>query len=66
MEKIGYPLVAIAAVGLSILLFTEIESGWVALFVLAAVAGFGLLLAKVVRDRRANTEDDHYAKTVDK
>lgn len=66
MEKIGYAFVAIAAVGLSILLFTEVESRWVALFILMAVAGFGLLFTQVVRDRRANKEDDHYAKTVDK
>jgi hypothetical protein len=31
-----------------------------------AIIGFGFLFAKVIKDRLANKEDDHYSKTVDK
>ena len=31
-----------------------------------ALLGFGFLFAKVVSDRLANREDDHYSDTVDK
>jgi hypothetical protein len=33
---------------------------------LIAIAGIGLLLIKVIRERVANTEDDYYSKNVDK
>jgi hypothetical protein len=66
MEKIGYILLAVAGVGLSVLLLAEIDDLWVGVFLVMAIVGFGVLLVKVVRDRRANKEDDHYAKTVDR
>jgi len=31
-----------------------------------ALAGFAALLTKVVRERRANPEDDHYAESVER
>ena len=33
---------------------------------LIAVVGIGALLIKVLKERLANTEDDHYSKTVDR
>ena len=67
MEKIGYMLLAIVAV---IWIFAIIVGVIVAfpfgLIGLIAIMGIGFLLAKVIKDRLENKEDDHYSGTVDK
>ncbi len=67
MEKIGYTLLAIVAV---IWIFGMIGGMIVALpwglIGLVAIAGIGFLFFKVLSDRLASKEDDHYEKTVDK
>lgn len=67
MENIGYILLAIVAA----FWFIAMVAGMIATFPvgvigLAAIIGIGFLFAKVVKERLANKEDDHYSKTVDK
>lgn len=67
MEKLGYLLLlAVAAVWLYAMIRGMVATLPYGLIGLAAVAGIGLLFAKVVKDRVANTEDDHYSKNVDR
>ena len=67
MEKVGYLLLAIVAgcwlVGMLAGFIAAFPFG---LLGLAALAGVGLLFAKVVKERMASKEDDHYSKTVEK
>jgi hypothetical protein len=67
MEKIGYALLLVAALGWLIGIFLEIPrtfpSGIIGLL---AMVGIGLLFVKVLKERLANKEDDHYSKTVKK
>ena len=67
MENIGYILLAIVAV----CWLVAMVAGMIAAFPfgiigLVAIVGFGFLFAKVLKDRLANREDDHYSKTVKK
>lgn len=67
MEKLGYALLAIAALAW----ITVIISGLVMAFPwgiigLITILGLGLLFIKVIADRLQNKEDDHYAKNVEK
>ena len=67
MEKLGYAILIVLAV----LWIGAFVAGMIAalpygLLGLAALAGIAILFAKVVRDRSANTEDDYYAKNVEK
>ena len=66
-EKIGYLCLGLVAVCYRMAMF----AGMIATFPfgligLIAIVGIGALLIKVIRERLANAEDDHYSKTVDK
>ncbi len=62
MENLGYILIGS---GLLLWIFAIIF-GLIAIlpYGLVALAGGAILLAKVIKERRANREDDHYSKTV--
>ena len=67
LEKLGYVCLGIVALCYVVALL----AGMVAAFPfgiigLIAIVGIGALLMKVLRERRRNTEDDYYSKTVDK
>ncbi|MEW6182158.1 MAG: hypothetical protein AB1500_03140 [Bacillota bacterium] len=67
MENGGYVLLGIVA----LCWLAAMVAGMIAAFPagiigLIAITGFGLLLAKAVKDRLANKEDDYYAKKVKK
>jgi F0F1-type ATP synthase assembly protein I len=66
-EKVGYLCLGVVAICYLAAMF----AGMVATFPfgligLVAIVGIGVLLIKVIRERRNNAEDDHYSKTVDK
>lgn len=67
LEKLGYACLGVVA----LCYVAAMLAGMVAAFPfgligLVAIVGIGALLLKVIRERRANTEDDYYSKTVDK
>ncbi len=67
MEKIGYVfLLIVACFWLIAMLVGMIAAFPIGIIGLFAIIGIGFLFAKVVRDRIANKEDDHYSKTVEK
>jgi hypothetical protein len=67
MENIGYILLGIVAVcWLIAMVVGMIATFPVGLIGLVAIVGIGFLFAKVLKDRLANREDDHYSKTVKK
>lgn len=67
MEKIGYVLLIIVAACWLVGMFVGFIATFpVGLIGLLAILGFGFLFAKVVKDRLANKEDDHYSQTVEK
>ena len=67
MEKIGYVLLLIvAACWLIAVLVGMIATFPAGIIGFASILGVGFLFAKVVRDRLASKEDDHYSKTVEK
>jgi hypothetical protein len=67
MEKLGYLLLfAVAAVWLYAMIRGMVALLPYGLIGLVALAGLGLLFAKVVKDRVENTEDDYYSKHVDR
>ena len=67
MENIGYILLLIVVVcWLIAMLWGLIAAFPAGLIGLVAIAGIGFLFAKVIKDRLANKEDDHYSKKVDK
>lgn len=66
MERIGYILLALVVA----IWFVAIVAGMIAAFPfglvgLLAIAGIGLLLIRVFRDRLASKEDDYYSKNVE-
>lgn len=67
METIAYALLAIVALVWLVAIVTGMivafPFGVIGLMVLLAV---GLLFIKVLKERLANTEDEHYSKNVDK
>ena len=66
-EKIGYLCLAVVALCyLAAMLVGMVAAFPLGLIGLIALIGVGVLLIKVIRERRANTEDDHYSRTVDK
>ena len=66
-EKIGYLCLGLVALCYLVVMFYGIVAAFpVGLIGLVALLGIGVLLIKVLKERRANTEDDHYSKTVDK
>lgn len=67
MEKIGYILLLIVAIcWLVAMLFGMIAALPFGIIGLLAIVGIGLLFAKVLKERLANKEDNHYSKNVDK
>jgi len=67
LEKFGYVCLGIVA----LCYVAAMLAGMVVAFPfgiigLIAIVGVGALLIKVIRERRRNTEDDYYSKTVDK
>jgi hypothetical protein len=67
MEKIGYVLLAIVAlIWIGAMIYGMVAAFPVGLIGLVAILGIGFLLAKVVKDRITNKEDDHYSKNVHK
>lgn len=66
-EKIGYLCLAVVALCyLAAMLVGMIAAFPLGLIGLVALIGIGALLIKVIKERRENTEDDHYSRTVDK
>jgi len=67
MENIGYILLAIVALCWLIAVIVGMIAAFpVGLIGLVAIVGIGFLFAKVLKDRLASKEDDHYAKTIEK
>lgn len=65
MERIGYLLLALAAIIWIVLLFIGLISLFPAGFIgLIVLIGVGLLLAKVIKDRINNKDDDYYSKNI--
>ena len=66
-EKIGYLCLGLVAVCYLVAMFVGMIATFpFGLIGLIAIVGIGALLIKVIRERLANAEDDHYSKTVDK
>jgi hypothetical protein len=66
MEYIGYALLAIVLVIWIIALFIGLIAAFpYGIIGLIAIVGIGFLLAKVIRDRLRNKEDDHYSENVE-
>jgi hypothetical protein len=66
-EKWGYSLLGIiAVVYLLAMLAGMIAAFPFGLFGLLLIAGIGILLVKVVKERMQNKEDDYYSSKVDK
>jgi len=67
LETFGYVCLGIVrAVWLVVLVIGAIQVFPFGLIGVVALVGFGALLTKVVRERRANAEDDRYAENVEK
>lgn len=66
-EKIGYLCLGVVAVCYLAAMFAGMVAAFpYGLVGFIAIVGIGALLIKVIRERRANAEDDHYSRTVDK
>ena len=67
-EKVGYACLGIVALAyLGVVLFAGMQFGWLGGSIgLVALLGIGVLLIKVLKERRSNAEDDYYARNVDK
>ncbi len=66
-EKIGYLCLAVVAVCYLAAMFVGMVAAFpLGLIGLIAITGIGALFIKVIKERRLNTEDDHYSETVDK
>ena len=67
MENIGYILLGIVAVCWLIAMVVGMIAAFpVGVIGLVAIVGIGFLSAKVLKDRLANKEDNHYSKTIEK
>ncbi len=67
MEKIAYILLGIVALfWLGAILYGMMEAWPFGIIGFIALTAFGLLFAKVVKDRLKNKEDDYYSENVDK
>lgn len=65
LQRIGFAVLAVAAVGWLYAILTDPEVTRAVAFAVAATGlGFGLLVLQAYRDRKANAEDDHYSRTV--
>ena len=67
-EKIGYLcLGAVALIYVVSMLIVGTQVGWFGgLIGLLVVVGIGVLLIKVIKERRSNAEDDYYVRNIDK
>ena len=66
-EKWGYSLLSIIAVVYLIAMFVGMIAAYpFGLLGLLLMAGIGVLLVKVVKERMRNKEDDYYSKEIDK
>ena len=66
-EKIGYLLLAIIViVYVAAIVYGSIAAFPYGLVGLVLIAGIGVLLVKVIKERLKNKEDDYYSKKVDK
>ena len=66
MEYIGYVFLAIVVLIWIIALFIGMIAAFpYGLIGLLAIIGIGFLLAKVIKDRLENKEDDHYSDNVE-
>lgn len=66
-EKVGYLCLGIVAICYVIAMFVGMVAAFpFGLIGLVAIVGVGALFIKVIKERLANAEDDHYSKTVDK
>jgi hypothetical protein len=66
LEKVAYTLLGfVCAVYLIVMLAGLIAAFPWGIIGLIAIAGIGLLMIKVIRERVANTEDNYYSKNVD-
>lgn len=66
-EKWGYSLLSIIAVIYLIAMFAGMIVAFpYGLLGLLLMAGIGVLLVKVVKERMKNKEDDYYSKEIDK
>ena len=67
MERIAYIFLGFAFLGwLGQMIFGFIRSWPFGIFGFLLLIGFGLILAKVLRERRQNAEDDYYSKHIQK
>ena len=66
-EKWGYSLLSIIAVIYVIAMFAGMVAAFpFGLLGLLLMAGIGILLVKVVKERMQNKEDDYYSREIDK
>lgn len=66
MEYAGYVLLGIVALIWIVALFVGMIAAFpYGIIGLIAIVGIGLLLAKVIKDRLENKEDDHYSDNVE-
>jgi len=67
MEYLGYVLLGIVGVvWLVVILYGIVAAFPYGIIGFVALAGIGLLFAKVVKDRLENKEDDYYSNNVEK
>lgn len=67
MGIIGLGLLATSFIGYIIMIsVASIEEGGIALLVISVLAGCLLLFAQALKDRLNNSEDNYYAKNVEK
>ena len=67
MENIGYVLLAIVAVCWLIAMLVGMVAAFpFGIIGLIGITGLGFLLARVIKDRLGNKEDDYYSDNVDK
>jgi len=67
MEYLGYVLLGIVAVVWLVVVIIGLVAAFpVGIIGFIALAGLGVLFAKVLKDRLGNKEDDYYSKNVDK
>ena len=66
-ERIGYVCLAVVAACYLAAMFVGMVATFpFGLIGLIAIVGIGLLFIKVIKERLANAEDDHYTRNVDK
>ncbi len=66
-EKIGYLCLGVVAVAyVAAMAYASVAALPWGAFGLVLIVGFGVLLVKVLRERLANREDDHYSRHVEK